>query len=64
MGFGPYTDLEDTGVVESMAVLFGTLLIFVVLLASMDFVLVEWHANFFVGLYVLYLVYTIGDVYW
>ncbi|KAL3822094.1 hypothetical protein ACHAXA_000162 [Cyclostephanos tholiformis] len=64
MGFGPYTDLEDTGVVESTAVLFGTLLIFVVLLASMDFVLVEWHANFFVGLYVLYLVYTIGDVYW
>jgi Ca2+/Na+ antiporter len=64
MGFGPYTDLEENGVVESMAILFGTLLIFVVLLASTDFVLVEWHANFFVGLYVLYIVYTIGDVYW
>lgn len=64
MGFDPYTDLEDSGVVESIVVLFGTLLIFVVLLASSDFVLVGWHANLFVGMYVLYIVYTIGEVYW
>jgi Ca2+/Na+ antiporter len=64
MGFDPYTDLEDSGVVESIVVLFGTLLIFVVLLASSDFVLVGWHANLFVGMYVMYIVYTIGEVYW
>jgi Ca2+/Na+ antiporter len=64
MGFRPYTDLEDSCVVESIVVLFGTLLIFVVLLASSDFVLVGWHANLFVGMYVLYIVFTIGEVYW
>jgi Ca2+/Na+ antiporter len=64
MGFRPYTDLEDVGVVESMVVLLGTLLIFVVLLASTDFVLVKWQANLFVGLYILYIIYTIGEVYW
>ena len=64
MGFDPYTDLEDSGVVESIVVLFGTLLICVVLMASSDFVLVGWHANLFVGMYVLYIVYTIGEVYW
>ena len=63
-GFRPYTDLEDDGVAESMAILFGTLLLFLVLLASTDFVMVEWHAISFVVLYVLYIVYTIGDVYW
>ncbi len=64
MDFRPYTDLEDAGVVESIVVLFGTLLIFLVLLASSDFVLVGWHANLFVGMYALYIVYTIGEVYW
>jgi len=56
MRFHPYTDLDDVGVVESMVALLATLLMFVILVALKDFVLVEWHANLFVGLYVLYVI--------
>lgn len=64
MRFHPYTDLDDVGVVESMVTLLATLLIFIILLAMSDFVLMEWHANLFVGLYILYVVYTICQDYW
>ena len=64
MRFHPYTDLDDVGVVESMVALLATLLMFVILVALKDFVLVEWHANLFVGLYILYVIYTICQDYW
>lgn len=64
MRFHPYTDLDDVGVVESMVALLATLLMFVILVALKDFVLMEWHANLFVGLYILYVIYTICQDYW
>lgn len=64
MRFHPYTDLDDVGVVESMVALLAMLLMFVILVALKDFVLMEWHANLFVGLYILYVIYTICQDYW
>jgi K+-dependent Na+/Ca+ exchanger-like protein len=64
MRFHPYTDLDDVGVVESMVALLATLLIFLILVALKDFVLVEGHAILFVSLYVLYVIYTICQDYW
>jgi Ca2+/Na+ antiporter len=64
MRFHPYTDLDDVGVVESMVALLATLLIFLILVALKDFVLVEWHAILFVSLYILYIIYTISQDYW
>jgi len=63
-GFDPYHDLENDGIIESILVLAGALLIFVVLMLSTNFVLVKWHANLFIGLYIIYIVYAIGQVYW
>ena len=64
MGFDPYHDLENEGILDSILVLAGVLLIFVVLVISTNFVLVRWHANLFIGLYFVYIVYAIGQVYW
>jgi Ca2+/Na+ antiporter len=64
MRFHPYHDLDDVGVVESMVALLATLLIFLILVALKDFVLVEWHAILFVSLYILYVIYTICQDYW
>lgn len=64
MGFEPYHDLENDGILESILVLVLVLLIFVVLMISSNFVLVKWHADLFIGLYCVYIIYSIGQVYW
>lgn len=64
MGFDPYHDLENDGILKSILVLAGILLIFIVLMISTNFVLVKWHANLFIGLYIVYIVYAVGQVYW
>ncbi|KAL7530232.1 hypothetical protein ACHAXR_003376 [Thalassiosira sp. AJA248-18] len=55
IGFEPYHDLENEGVLESILIMAGVLLIFVVLMISSNFVLVKWHANLFIGLYCVYI---------
>lgn len=59
MGFEPYHDLENDGIEESMLILAGTLILFVALLISTDFTLLKWHADLFIMLYVLYIVYSV-----
>ena len=63
-GFEPYHDLENEGILESILVMAGVLLIFVILMIARNFVLVRWHANLFIGLYVVYIAYSISQVYW
>ncbi|KAL7487163.1 hypothetical protein ACHAW6_012759 [Cyclotella cf. meneghiniana] len=58
-GFEPYHDLENDGIEESMLILAGTLILFVALLISTDFTLLKWHADLFIMLYVLYIVYSV-----
>jgi Ca2+/Na+ antiporter len=58
-GFEPYHDLENDGIEESMLILAGTLILFVSLLISTDFTLLKWHADLFIVLYVLYIVYSV-----
>lgn len=64
VGFQPYHDLESAGIVESILVMFGVLAVFVLLMVSNGFVLVKWHADLFIGLYVVYIAYSIGQVYY
>lgn len=63
MGFEPYHDLENEGIVESIMILAVVLLIFVALMISTNFVLLKWHADLFIGLYVAYVVFAVGQVY-
>ncbi|KAL9184774.1 hypothetical protein ACHAXT_012744 [Thalassiosira profunda] len=63
-GFESYHDLASDGTVESLLVMAGALLLFVALMALTNCVLVKWHADLFIGLYVAYIVYSIGQVYW
>jgi Ca2+/Na+ antiporter len=58
-GFEPYYDLENEGIEESILILAGTLILFVSLLISTDFTLLKWHADLFIVLYVLYIVYSV-----
>ena len=60
-GFDPYHELENKGILDSIIVLAGTLLIFVVLMISSNFVLVKWHANLFICLYFVYIIYAISS---
>ena len=64
MGFEPYHELKNEGILESIIVLTGALLMFVVLMISTNFILVKWHADLFVVLYLAYIVYSIGQIYW
>ena len=63
VGNGPYHDLENDQILESILILAGFLLIFVVLMISTNFVLLKWHADLFIGLYVAYVVFAISQVY-
>jgi Ca2+/Na+ antiporter len=58
-GFEPYQDLANEGILESMLILAVTLVMFVVLMVSSGFVLQKWHADMFVLLYVVYILYAI-----
>lgn len=59
-GFQPYQDLSNEGIVESMVILASTLILFVVLMVFSDFVLQKWHADIFVMLYLVYILYAIS----
>eukprot|EP00566_Odontella_aurita_P007142 CAMPEP_0113563546 /NCGR_PEP_ID=MMETSP0015_2-20120614/21129_1 /TAXON_ID=2838 /ORGANISM="Odontella" /LENGTH=728 /DNA_ID=CAMNT_0000465539 /DNA_START=150 /DNA_END=2336 /DNA_ORIENTATION=+ /assembly_acc=CAM_ASM_000160 len=59
----PYDGLRDDGIVASVIILASVLLAFVVLILWSDFILYRWHAPAFLGLYALYLAYSIGQVY-
>eukprot|EP00804_Cyclotella_cryptica_P014974 CCRYP_000587-RA/>CCRYP_000587-RA protein AED:0.06 eAED:0.06 QI:295/0.5/0.66/1/1/1/3/2692/665 len=58
-GFEPYHDLMNEGIEESMIILAGTLILFVALLISTSFTLLKWHADLFIVLYVLYILYSV-----
>eukprot|EP00970_Alexandrium_tamarense_P004176 scaffold696_cov197-Alexandrium_tamarense.AAC.8 len=55
-----YHDLENEGIAESMLILIGTLLLFIVLMLSTKFVLLKWHADIFVVLYIIYVVFALA----
>jgi Ca2+/Na+ antiporter len=58
-GFEPYQDLANEGILESMLILAGTLILFIILMVSCDFVLRKWHADLFCAMYVVYILYAI-----
>ena len=63
-GFEPYSGLRNEGILESVLILAFVLLIFIVIVIQSRFTLYLWHGHLFVGLYVAYLAFAIGQVYW
>lgn len=63
-GFQPYHGLRNEGIVESVIILSIVLAIFVVNVLMSGFVLHPWHAYLYIGLYIAYLAFAIGQVYW
>ena len=61
-GFQPYHDLENNQMLDIL-ILTVFLLVFVVLMISSNFVLLKWHADLFIGLYVTYVVLAVGQVF-
>jgi len=61
--FAPYSGLRDDGITQSIEILAGFLLLFVILMGSTGFVIHTWHGHLFVVLYVAYLAFSIGQVY-
>ena len=62
-GFQPYHGLTNEGIVESLLTMAFVLAAFVILMIRTGFVLLKWHGLLFVGLYVAYIAYAIGQVY-
>lgn len=62
-GFEPYHGLRNEGITESVIILALVLLIFMVVMFLSDFVLYRWHGHLFVGMYIFYLAFAIGQVY-
>lgn len=62
-GFEAYHGLRNEGIIESILILAGVLAAFVVLMLQSNFVIFGWHGLFFLGLYVTYVVFAIGQVY-
>lgn len=56
-----YHDLPASGINESMIVMGGTLLLFILIVLQSGFVLLKWHAWMFNILYVLFVVQLIGQ---
>jgi len=63
IGFKPYHELENDHILESILIMAGVLLIFLVLMVSTNFVLLKWHADLFIFLYILYIAFAIGQVF-
>lgn len=63
-GFQPYHGLRDEGITESVIILATVLLVFVVLVVPTNFTLYHWHGYLFIVMYVAYLAFAIGQVYW
>ena len=63
-GFEPYHELRNEGILESVIIMAVVLLIFVLLVFPSGFVIYKWHGNVFILLYIAYLAFAIGQVYW
>jgi len=61
--FAPYHQLRNDGILESVMVMLGILLVFCVLVVFSNFRLYQWHGYLFVFLYVAYLAFAIIPVY-
>jgi Ca2+/Na+ antiporter len=62
-GFDRYHGLRNEGIIESILILAGVLATFVIMMVQSNFVILRWHGLFFLGLYVTYVVFAIGQVY-
>ena len=62
--FEPYHGLRDEGILESVIILATVLLVFVVLVIPSNFTLYKWHGILFIFMYIAYLAFAIGQVYW
>jgi len=62
--FEPYHSLRDEGITQSVVILATVLLVFVVLIIPNNFTLYKWHGVLFIFLYLAYLTFSIGQVYW
>ena len=51
---GSYTELENEHILESILTMAGALLLFVVLMIKTNYVVLKWHADLYVLLYILY----------
>lgn len=58
-GLEPYQDLANEGILQSMVILAGTLILFLVLMITSGFVLQKWHADLFMLLYSIYIMYAV-----
>jgi len=63
-GFKPYHGLRDEGITQSVIILAAVLAVFVVLVVPTKFILYRWHGVLFIVLYIMYLAFAIGQVYW
>lgn len=63
-GFKPYHGLRDEAITESVIILAVVLLAFVVLVIPANFTIYKWHGYLFIVMYVAYLAFAIGQVYW
>jgi len=59
-GFQPYHGLVAEGINESVIILGGVLLVFVVVVLTSGFVLYRWHGILFLILYIAYLAFEIA----
>ena len=62
-GFEAYHGLRNEGIIQSILILAGVLAAFIILMLQSNFVIFKWHGLFFLGLYVSYVVFAIGQVY-
>lgn len=62
-GFEPYHGLKDEGITSSVVILGSVLLLFLVLIIPTGFVLYQWHGVLFILLYLVYIAYSIAQVY-
>ena len=63
-GFEPYSGLKDEGIGQSVAILASVWLIFVMIIIPSNFTLHKWHGWLFLGLYVAYVAFSVGQLYW
>mmetsp|Transcript_17651 Transcript_17651/g.28891 ORF Transcript_17651/g.28891 Transcript_17651/m.28891 type:complete len:707 (-) Transcript_17651:103-2223(-) len=60
---GKYSELENDHILESILTMAGALVLFVALMMQTGYVVLKWHADLFVLLYVCYVTYSIGQVF-
>lgn len=62
--FEPYHGLRNDGILESVLIMSLVLAVFVINVLMSGFKLYRWHAFLYIFLYVAYLTFAIGQVYW